>query len=155
MALPRHTSNELQNLDYNKIPLYKVQFLSIAFDGDACFKFPPMLLTTHRPSQMQGMDTKYDGHAWCKVITTNIKNSFGFNFSKACHLGHLWCFHDDCENFMRIGSGNEIFYCDECTHIPIVGQKALSPFASSFACKFYHSLPCVWQIVLDKFIMLC
>jgi hypothetical protein len=23
---------------------------------------------------MQGMDIKYDGHAWSKVITTNIKN---------------------------------------------------------------------------------
>jgi hypothetical protein len=26
---------------------------------------------------MQGMDKKYDGHAWCKVITTNIKKKLG------------------------------------------------------------------------------
>ncbi len=78
MVLHGHTSNELQNLDYNKIYFQKVQFLSIAFNGDFLFKLPPMLLTTHTPLQMQGMDRKYDGHAWCKVITTNIKNNFGF-----------------------------------------------------------------------------
>jgi hypothetical protein len=73
-----HTSNELWNFDYNKIPLQKVQFLSIAFDGDFLFNLPPMLLTIHTPLQMQGMDRKYDDHVWCKVITTNIKNKFGF-----------------------------------------------------------------------------
>jgi hypothetical protein len=29
--------------------------------------------------QMQGMDKKYDSHAWCKVKTTNI-NYFGLAF---------------------------------------------------------------------------
>jgi len=61
------------------------------------------------PSQMQGMDRKYDGHVWCRVITTNIKNNFGVNFKKACCLGHLRCLYDDYENFVRIGSCNEIF----------------------------------------------
>ncbi len=45
------------------------------------------------------------------------------------------------ENFVHIGSHNEIFWCGECTHIQVVGQMALSPFVSSFACKFCHSLP--------------
>jgi hypothetical protein len=43
------------------------------------------------------------------VITTHIKNNFGLNFRKARCLGHLWCLHDDCENFVHIGSRNEIF----------------------------------------------
>ncbi len=49
-------------------------------------------------SQMQGVDIKYNGHAWSKVIITNIKNSFGLCFKKACCLGHfalcrwLWLF---------------------------------------------------------------
>lgn len=38
---------------------------------------------------MQGMDINYDGHVWSKVIITNIKNSFGLSFKKACCLGHL------------------------------------------------------------------
>lgn len=86
------------------------------------------------------MDRKYDGRAWCKVITTNNKNNFGLSFKKARCLGHLHCVQNDYENFVCVGSYNEIFWYNECTHIPIVGQVALSPSASSLACKFCHVL---------------
>jgi hypothetical protein len=89
MVLPRQTLNELQTLDYDKILLQKIQFLLIIFDGDILFELLLILSTAHNPSQMQGMDKKYDGHAWCKLVTTNIKNSFRFSFRKACCLGHL------------------------------------------------------------------
>ncbi len=92
-----------------QIFLQKIQFLLTIFNGDVFFKLPFVLSTTHKPLQIQGMDRKYDGHAWCKVITTHIKNNFGLNFRKARCLGHLWCLHDDCENFVHIGSRNEIF----------------------------------------------
>ncbi len=95
MALPRHTSNKLQNQYYNKIPFQKVQFLPTTFDGNVLFELPHVFSTTHRPSQMQGMDRKYDGHVWCKVITINIKNNFGLSFKKVHCLGHLQCLHDD------------------------------------------------------------
>jgi hypothetical protein len=36
---------------------------------------------------MQGMDRKNDGHAWRKVITTNIKNSFGVELQEDSLLG--------------------------------------------------------------------
>jgi hypothetical protein len=84
--------------------------LLITFNGDVFFELPPHVLSTmNKPLQMQGMDKKYDGHPWCKVITTNIKNSFELNFKKTHCLGHLWCLHYDCENFVSIGSCNEIF----------------------------------------------
>jgi hypothetical protein len=87
MAFLEHTSNKLQNLDYSMIPLQKLQFLPITFNGNVIFKLPPVLPTTHSPLQMQGMDRKYNGHAWCKVITINIKNSFELSFRKAYCLG--------------------------------------------------------------------
>jgi hypothetical protein len=72
------------------------------------------------------------------VITTNINNSFGLSFKKARCLGHLRCLANECEKFVRIIFRNEIFWCGECTHIPVMGEMALFSFASSFACKFYH-----------------
>jgi hypothetical protein len=45
--------------------------------------------TKHSSSHMQGMDRKYNGHTWSKVITTNIKNMFGLSFRKVWCLGHL------------------------------------------------------------------
>jgi hypothetical protein len=112
--------------------------LPTSFNGDAFFELPSMFPITHKPLQMQGMDRKYDGHKWCKVITTNNKNSFGLSFRKARWLGHLQCLHDDCDNFVGIGSRKEILWCDECTHILMLGNMAFFAFASSFACKFYH-----------------
>jgi hypothetical protein len=109
MVLLRQAFNELQNLEYNKIPFQKNHFLPTIFDGDVFFELPPVFLVVHRPSQMQGMDRKYDGHVWCKVITTNIKNSFDLSFTKTCCLHHLRCLHDDYVNFVRVGSCNEIF----------------------------------------------
>jgi hypothetical protein len=90
MVLLGQTSNEVWTLDYDNIPLWKVQFLSIIFYGDVLFELLPIHSNIHNPSQMQGMDKKYDGHAWCKLFTMNIKKSFGFSFRKACCLGHLY-----------------------------------------------------------------
>jgi hypothetical protein len=141
MVLLGHSSNELWNLDYDKIFLQKIQFLPITFNGDVMFKLLPIFSTIHRPSQMQGMDRKYNGHAWCKVITTNIKNKFGFNFRKVHCLGHLHCVQDDCEHFVCSTSRNETLWCGECTHIPVVGQMAMFPSASPLECKLCHALP--------------
>jgi hypothetical protein len=52
MALLGHTSNELQNLDYDKIPFQKVQFFSITFDGDVLFELSLVFSIVHKPLQM-------------------------------------------------------------------------------------------------------
>jgi hypothetical protein len=103
-------------LDYDTILIQQVQILLITFDGDVLFKLPSLLPNAHNLSQMQGMDRKYSGHAWCKLITTNIKNSL-----EGLLLGALVCVQDDCEKFVHSGSCNEISWCGECIHIPIVG----------------------------------
>jgi hypothetical protein len=91
MLLVRRKSNKFWNLDYDKIPIHYVLFTPTLFNGNVTFELPPLLANIHNSSQMQGMDRKYDGHVWCKVVTTNIKNSFGLNFKKVCCLGHLLC----------------------------------------------------------------
>lgn len=50
MALLGLTSNKLWNLDYDKIPLQKVQFLSTTFDGDALFELVLVFIITYKPS---------------------------------------------------------------------------------------------------------
>jgi hypothetical protein len=52
---------------------------------------------------------------------TNIKNSFELNFKKTRWMGHLHYVQDDCDYFVHSGFRNEIFWCGECVHIPIVG----------------------------------
>jgi hypothetical protein len=119
MVLLRQTSNELQTLDYDNILLRKVQFLPIIFYGDILFKLSPI-----------------HGHAWNKLVTTNIKKSFGLSFRKACCLGYLQCVQNECENFVHSTTHNETFWCGECIHIPILGQMTMIPSSSSLGCKF-------------------
>jgi hypothetical protein len=64
MVLLGQTLNELQTLDYDKIHLRKIQFFIIAFDGDILFELLSILSITHNLSQMQGMEKKYNGHAY-------------------------------------------------------------------------------------------
>ncbi len=91
MLVTRHAFNELCNIDYEKIAIQIISFLPTTFNGDILFEMPLLSPSNPSSSQMQGTDIRYDGHAQSKVITTNIKNSFGFNFKKVHYLGHLHC----------------------------------------------------------------
>jgi hypothetical protein len=70
---------------------------------------------------MQGMDKKYDGHAWLKVIITNIKNSFGLNFKKAHCLGHLRYVKMDCDCLVHYGAWNETIWVGELAQVLLKG----------------------------------
>ncbi len=107
MALPRQSSNKLWNLDYDKIFVQKVQLLPTIFYGDVLVELLPLFLNNHSSFKNARMDKKDDGHAWCKVITTNIKNSFRLSFKKTHYLGCLCCVQDDCENFVHSIFTNE------------------------------------------------
>jgi hypothetical protein len=128
-------------LDYDNIFLRKIQFLPITFDGDVLCELSPIHSNVHNPSQMQGMDKEYNGHAWCKLGTTNIKNLFGLDFKKAHCLGHLQCVQDDYENFVRYVICNETFWSGECIHIPLLSQMTMISSSSLLGCKFCHSPP--------------
>jgi hypothetical protein len=78
-----HLSNEFRSLDYNKIKSQKIIFFPITFNGDIILELMPICFPTSHSRQMQGMDHKYDGHAWCKMKTSNIKNSFGLGATSA------------------------------------------------------------------------
>jgi hypothetical protein len=98
-----------------------------------CYLCFPMLMAFQK---CRAWIKKNDGHAWCKVITTNIKNSFGLNFRKMFCLGNFYCVQDDCENFVHSIFRNETFWCNESVHIPIIGQMQLISFASSLDANF-------------------
>jgi hypothetical protein len=56
---------------------------------------------------MQGMDTKHDGHPWCVVKTTHIKNNYGLNFRQVACVNHLHYAVEDCPSLLRDGKPNE------------------------------------------------
>jgi len=140
MSVPRHASNKLHNLDYNKIIILTVLFLPTTFNGEIMFEVPPLFPSNPSLMQMQGIDRKYDGHAWLKVITTNIKNSFGLNFKKVHCLGDLCYVKTNCDCLIHFRVWIETTWVKELAQVPSKGQ-VIKPPSSSFACKFYNFPP--------------
>ncbi len=91
MSLTLHNYSKLKYLNYNVIIIEFVNCLPIKFNGDILFELPHMRHSLGPSEQLQGMDRKYNGHAWCKLQTNNIKNLFGLGFRMMKCLGHLCC----------------------------------------------------------------
>jgi hypothetical protein len=73
---------ELHSLGYDRFPIQNVPFILIKFNGDVLLKPPQVENSKSHFSEMQRMDKNYDGHAWSKVKTRNIKSDFILAFHK-------------------------------------------------------------------------
>jgi hypothetical protein len=88
-----------------------VEFLPPTYNEDTIFELPScrsslsFLSTT---KNLEGMDKRYDGHSWCKLVTTNIHNSDNLKFRKSYCVGHIVCENTDCEYLKRASRKNEI-----------------------------------------------
>jgi hypothetical protein len=141
MYVVPHSLIKLRSLDYNKIKVQYVSFMSITFNDNIIFEPPPICLPTSHSGQMQGMDCKYDGHVWHKVKTSKIKNNFGLGFRSSKCLGHLHCDNDSCEHFLCSTVQNEISWIGDFAQIPLVGQFASGPLVCIIVCKFCVTSP--------------
>jgi hypothetical protein len=84
--------NELATVDYDKISYYKVQYLPLLYNGDVIFELLPSLVSASSfKNGMDGTDKRFDGHTWCRTITSNIHNSQGLTFRKSSYAGQLVC----------------------------------------------------------------
>jgi hypothetical protein len=99
--------NELATLDYDKIPYYKVQYLPPSYDCDIIFELQPSHVSTSTSKNtMDSMDKRFDGHTWCRTITSNIHKSQGLTFRKSLCVGQLVCNNKNCDSFARSSKRN-------------------------------------------------
>jgi hypothetical protein len=106
-SFPR-SMNELASIDYDKIAYYKVQYLPPSYNGNVIFELPPSRVSTSTSKNaMDGMDKRFDGHTWCRTITSNIHNNQGLTFRKSLCGGQLVCNNQNCDFFFRSSKRNE------------------------------------------------
>ena len=110
LASMHRSQNELSTLDLSTIKHETVPFLPPVFDGDVIFELPPCgpSSSASRARNLEGMDKRYDGHPWCKLVTTNIHNSDHLKFRKSYCAGHLVCENAHCEYLKRASKKNEL-----------------------------------------------
>ena len=102
--------NELSTMDLSTMKHETVLFLPPVFDGDIIFELPPCgpSSSASGAKNLEGMDKRYDGHPWCKLVTTNIHNSDNLKFCKSYCAGHLVCENAYCEYLKRASKKNEL-----------------------------------------------
>jgi hypothetical protein len=99
--------NELASLDYDKIPYYKVQYLLPSYNGDEIFYFPPSCVSASTSiNTIDSMNKRFDGHTWCRTITSNIHNNQSLTFRKSLCVGQLVCNNMSCDFFARSSKCN-------------------------------------------------
>ena len=101
--------NKLLTMDLSTVKHKSVPFLPPVFDGDVIFELPPCgpSSSVSGAKNLEGMDKGYDGHPWCKLVTTNIHNSDNLKFRKSYCAGHLVCENANCEYLKRASKQNE------------------------------------------------
>ena len=102
--------NELSTMDLSTMKHETVLFLPPVFDGDVIFELPPYGPSSSASGarNLEGMDKCYDGHPWCKLVTTNIHDSDNLKFRKSYYIGHLVCENSQCEYLKRASKKNEV-----------------------------------------------
>ena len=60
----------MKRLDYNRLKIVQVEFLTPHFGGDIMFVYPPIdSFVAHSKARfMEGMDKRFDGHVWTRPM---------------------------------------------------------------------------------------
>lgn len=88
------------------------------------------------------MDRRYDGHAWTRTITSNIKNELKLIFWTSSCLGHLHCDNVDCEyltSVHRTPEVNETMWDGLLEKLFEVGSTTITD--CTVVCKSCNTLP--------------
>ena len=134
LANMHRSRNELSTMDLSTMKHETVPFLPPVFDGDVIFELPPCgpSSSASEAKNLEGMDKHYDGHPWCKLVTTNIHNSDNLKFRKSYCAGHLVYENAQCEYLKRASKQNEIEWSGY-TVIPFTASGCL-PKQSTLVC---------------------
>ena len=134
--------SELARINFDSLELNQVKYLPPKYDGDMIFELPPIPeeIPTQFGGGLDGMSKQYDGHAWCRTMTTNIKNDFGLTYRKSTCTGHLQCPNPTCDYKCRNeGRTNQTEWSGLAfTPFPINGAPSNK---STLACKLCRSPP--------------
>jgi hypothetical protein len=141
MFLTQNASNKWRTLNYNNINTHNVPYLVMNFDGDILFELPLLRQLTRHFNKMQGMEKRYNGHAWCNMKATNYKNDFGLGFQRSKCLGHLLYQNNTCNKFFQSSAHNEVVWNGDSINLPIVGHYVLSCLVFTIGYKLCDVVP--------------
>ena len=120
-----------------------VQFLSTEYNGNVIFKLPSLpLVKEGGVARLNGMDRRFNGHAWTKTATTNIVDPnrlLSFKYVKC--MGHLRCSNSNYRHIKEIGDYNEMYWVGLSHDVLTPGPLSKPSPKCKLVCKHYRRTP--------------
>jgi hypothetical protein len=133
----------LKIVDLASYPHHMVKYLPRQYNGDAIFELPAIVAPKDgAASRLDGMDRKFDGHAWTEMQTTNLsgsKSDLSFKYVKC--MGHLRCMNEECAHFLRSGKYNDLYWDGSSSEVLVPGPDPSVPSKCTLVCRYYKTLP--------------
>jgi hypothetical protein len=133
----------LKAVDLASLPHVKVKYLPSQYNGDSIFKLPPIVAPKDGAAgRLDGMDRKFDGHAWTETQTTNLalaKPDLSFKSVKC--LGHLRCVNNGCPHFQRSKESNELYWDGNSPEVILPGPDPPPLSKCTVVCRYCKALP--------------
>jgi hypothetical protein len=126
-----------------------VHYLPPSYNGNAIFELPPSQVSASTSKNtMDGIDKRFNGHTWCRTITSNIHNNQGLNFKKSLCVGQLVCNNQSSDFFARSSKRNETEWSGR-TNTPFKLEHS-PPLDSTIVCKVYKVHPTYVNFCLGR-----
>jgi hypothetical protein len=126
----------LKTVDLVLFPHHTVKYLPRQYNGDAIFELPAIMAPKDGATGwLDGMDRKFDGHAWTKTQTTNIscsKSDLLFKYVKC--MGHLRCMNEECSHFLRSGEHNDLYWDGSFSEVLVPRPEPPVPSKCTLVC---------------------
>jgi hypothetical protein len=133
----------LKIVDLASYPHHTVKYLPRQYNGDAIFEFPAIVAPKDGAvGRLDGMDRKFDGHAWTETQTTNLSSSkLDLSFKYVKYMGHLRCMNEECVHFLRSGKHNDLYWDGTSSEVLVAGPDPSVPSKCTLVCQYCKTLP--------------
>ena len=149
--------SHLRSADLSSFKHEVVPHLPVEFNGNVVFELPPLSVVKEGGMAcLDGMDRKFDGHAWTETATTNIVDPsrlLSFKYVKC--MGHLRCYNPKCRHISEVRKYNDLYWAGSSPEVLTPGKSTRPSQRCKLVCKLCKTTPLCLVLCLVECIMLC
>ena len=135
--------SHLRSADLSSFKHEVVPHLPVEFNGNVVFELSPLSVVKEGGvARLDGMDRKFDGHAWIKTTTTNIVDPsqlLSFKYVKC--MGHLRCYNPKCRHILEVGENNDLYWARSSPEVLTPGKSTRPSQRCKLVCKLCKTTP--------------
>jgi hypothetical protein len=101
----------------------KVKYLPCQYNGNSLFELPAIVASKELATdRLDGMDRKFDGHAWMETHTTNVSSAR--------------CMNKDCPYLLKSNDYNDLYWDGNIHDVLILVSNPPIPSKCTLVCRY-------------------